>query len=293
MSELAQTESVAVRCKVASILGTIKDPQAQATLLQLLTDADATVQRTAGEALLTSTLPIDPETLRPVLASNDPTVATIARRLLEKQDPELWEGWIAEPPTDSVFIPAALAGLSAKPSLKTAYDCLVGVDQRLSDSSSPETMLPLLRVTQLALSRGSVDPTQIPAFVTKMSGLFPATDSQVNRELSYILAYLKATEIQTRYVEYIRNSNIPAVDRWHLAMHIQTIGDALSVDTRMALLEFLEEAKSWPGGGSCQNIPQRTGDQPVGPRGDFAEWLLDDAFESTQTVDIRELGQDR
>lgn len=253
LSELATAESIAVRCKVASILGTMKDPEGQAILLKLLDDQETVVQRTAGEALLASTTPIDIELIKKLLTSNDPTVATIARRLLENQDPELWQVWATEATDDSLFIQTAIAGLTVKPSLKFAYDCLVGVDQRLEQTPEAEALLPLLRVTQLALGRGNVDPAQIPAFVEKMAKLFPAEDSRVNRELTYILAYLKATEIQTRYVEFLRNEEIPALDRWHLAMHIHTIGDQLSIETRMALLEFLEQAKAWPGGGSYQH----------------------------------------
>lgn len=253
LTELAETESIAVRCKVASILGTINDAESQQTLLKLWADSDLTVQRVAGEALLSSSLPIDPELVRPKLDSPDPTVVTIARRMLENQDPSQWETWVAEATTDAMFIQAAIAGMSAKPSLKLAYDGLVGIDERLQHDLPAESLLPLLRVTQLALRRGNVDPAQIPAFVGKMADLFPAEDSRVNRELASILAYLKAAEIQNRYVDYIRNEEVPAIDRWHLAMHIQTMGDQLSVETRLTLLEFLEQAKSWPGGGSYQH----------------------------------------
>ncbi|MBL8889017.1 MAG: HEAT repeat domain-containing protein [Planctomycetaceae bacterium] len=253
LSELATAESTAVRRKVASILGTMKDPQAHETLLKLMDDPEILVQRSAGEALLASALPVDVELIKKRLTSSDPTVATIARRLLENQDPELWQVWTTEAADDDLFTRTAIAGLTAQPSLKFAYDCLVGVDQRLEPAPAAEAMLPLLRVTQLALSRGNVDPVQIPAFVEKIAKLFPAEDSRVNRELVYILAYLKATEIQNRYVEYLHNEEIPKLDRWHLAMHIHTIGDRLSIETRMALLEFLEDAKSWPGGGSYQH----------------------------------------
>lgn len=253
LTELAESDSSAVRCKVASILGSINDPQAHTTLLKLLSDSEVIVQRYAGEALLGSSLPIDPEQIRPALMSSDPTLATIARRLLENQDFTLWETWIVDASDDALFVQAALAGLSTKPTLKLAYDCLVGIDQRLEEARSPESLLPLLRVTQLALSRGNVDPAQIPAFVNKIAEIFPAEDSRVNRELTYILAYLKAADIQSRYVEYLRNEEVPAIDRWHLAMHIQTMGDRLSVETRMILLEYLEQAKSWPGGGSYQH----------------------------------------
>ena len=253
LAEVAETDSVAVRCKVASILGTIKDAQSQNVLLKLFSDNDIVVQRVAGEALLSSPLPINPEQLRPALGSSDPTVATIARRLLEHQDPALWDGWVEETADDAMFIQTALAALAAKPSLKLAYDCLVGVDERLNKQPSAEALLPLLRVTQLALSRGNVDPKQIPAFVGKIADLFPAEDSRVNRELVYILAYLEAAEIQNRYLDYIRDEKIPSLDRWHLAMHIQTMGERLSVETRLGLLEFLEQAKLWPGGGSYQH----------------------------------------
>lgn len=253
LNELAAAESIAVRCKVASILGTMRNPEAHATLLKLLDDQEVAVQRTAGEALLASTLPIDIELIKRRLTSNDSTVATITRRLLENQDPELWQAWTTEATNDDLFIQTAIAGLTVKPSLKFAYDCLVGVDQRLQQATDAEALLPLLRVTQLALGRGGVDPAQIPAFVEKMAKLFPAGDSRVNRELTYILAYLKATQIQDRYVEYLRNEEIPQLDRWHLAMHIHTIGDQLSIETRMAVLEFLEQAKAWPGGGSYQH----------------------------------------
>jgi putative heme-binding domain-containing protein len=253
LTELSKTESAAVRSKAAAILGTRGEPAASEALQALLTDPEAWVQRVAGESLLRSPHPIDPPMLIPVLKSSDPTVATIGRRLLGRQDFALWETWISQPQDPTLFRQAAVAALTVQPSLKLAYDCLVGVDQQLSTADSPETVLELLRITQLALGRGSVDPTQIPAFVEKIAAQFPATDPRVNRELAAILAYCKMTACEDRYLAHLQDTNIEPIERLHLALQIQTIGESLSLATRLELLKFLEQAKLQTGGGSYQH----------------------------------------
>ena len=253
LTELSQTESSAVRRKVAAILGVTSDPAAVATLVKLLADPEPVVQRIAAEGLLRTSANVERDVLTRLLESSDPVLATLGRRILEKQPLEQWESWITEPTSDTMFPHVAIAGLTVQPSLKLAYDCLVGVDQRLTTAETPEELLALLRVTQLALKRGQVDPTQIPAFVNRLAELFPADDSRVHRELTSILAYTRATQIEARYVEFLRDETRPELDRWHLAMQIQQMGDKLSLPTRLEILEFLEQAKSWPGGGSYQH----------------------------------------
>lgn len=253
LTELSQTESSAVRRKVAAILGVTPDPAAVVTLVKLLADPEPVVQRIAAEGLLRTSATVECDVLTGLLASSDPVLATLGRRILEKQPLEQWEQWISESTSDAMFPHVAIAGLTVQPSLKMAYDCLVGVDQRLATANTPEELLALLRVTQLALKRGQVDPTQIPAFVNRLAELFPADDSRVHRELTSILAYSRATQIEARYIEFLQDETRPELDRWHLAMQIQQIGDKLSLPTRLKILEFLEQAKSWPGGGSYQH----------------------------------------
>jgi len=253
LGELSKTDSAAVRCKAAAILGTRSEPAAALTLQALLSDSTAWVQRVAGEALLRSPHPIAPPTLIPLLKSSDPAVATIGRRLLERQDFTGWEAWIHQSDDDTLFRQAAVAALTSHPSLKLAYDCLVGVDQQLPTAESPEVLLDLLRITQLAVGRGGVEPAQIPAFVEKIGDLFPTSDARVNRELAVILAFCQATGLDARYLAYLQNPEIDASERLHLALHIQAIGEPLPLATRLELLRFLEQAKLWPGGGSYQH----------------------------------------
>lgn len=253
LQKLASTQSPAVRAKVASILGTREATQAQGTLIAMLSDSDAAVQRVACESLARLQVSVPPRLIQPLLASDDRVLAFAARRVLENQDPATWSELLDDKSEVKVFAQASIAAMIAQPSLKNAYQILVGVTKRLDQNLSKQEYLDLMRATQLALSRGEVDASKVPAFAQRVAQDFPTNDSQTNRELVYVLTYLKQMNIGENYVAYLQNSDVPFVDRFHLAVHMPEAGQRMDAQVRMAFLEFLETATTRNGGGSYEH----------------------------------------
>ena len=56
--------------------------------------------------------------------------------------------------------------------------------------------------------------------------------------------------MEDRLQIYLKSSDDSEEDKVHVAMYLQTVGSELDGSERLALIEFLEQAKSRPGGGS-------------------------------------------
>ena len=101
----------------------------------------------------------------------------------------------------------------------------------------------LLRVCQLAMVQGKVDPKKIPAFSMKLAAEFPSGNSMINHELIRLLAYLKNANLGGRFKEYLASDQTPALDKHHAAITMQTIGRDLPADTKIEIIRTLEELK--------------------------------------------------
>lgn len=250
LGKLSTTQSEAVRAKAATILGTQHDPQAIEILIQMMSDDSPWVQRCVCESLgrLNATVPV--ENIVSLLDSSDRSVAYVASRLLQKQDVEQWRDYLEAEQTSDRFARLALALLTVEPNLANAYAVLVQVTHHLDSELTEIQTLDLLRVTQLALARGQVEGNKIPAFRDRVAREFPADSSLINRELIYILTYLKTEGLSQKYSVYLGNPDNAFVDRLHLAMHSQLAADTLSPAFQRQSLEFLEQARTRQGGGS-------------------------------------------
>jgi len=253
LSDLSVGKSVVVRAKVATVLGTRREPICQIILQKMLSDPEPLIQRLACEGLVRTMAKIEPQQILPLLASDDRNVSFAARRLLENQPVQQWRSLISTTQDPRVFVQLSIALMIAQPNLKNAYDVLVGVNSHLDQELSEDEYLSLMRVTQLALRQGNVEWDKIPAFRKRIADDFPTNNSQINRELVYVLTYLKSTDFAQRYVDYLKDDNVPYVDRFHLAIHMQQIGTQLDAQTRNHFLQFLEQARTKPGGGSYEH----------------------------------------
>ena len=250
LRQLSATKSEPVRAKTATILGTHQNDEAVAVLTGLLEDASPLVQRCACESLcrLSATVPVD--RVLPLLESSDRNVAYVASRLLEKQPLELWRDQLASASSNEQFVRLAITLMTVEPELANSYKILVGISQRWEAAVEEQQQLDLLRVTQLALGRSEVSGDKIPVFVQQMADQFPSPHSRVNRELVYVLAYLKPAGLDEKYAAYLGDEEIEFVDRLHLAMHVQLAGESMSEDLRRQTIEFLEDARNRDAGGS-------------------------------------------
>jgi putative heme-binding domain-containing protein len=177
-------------------------------------------------------------------------LALVARRLLEQQPDDKWCREVIDSKDIAVFMNGSLATLNAHPSLTYSYDILAQCSQLMQGYLKDSEFVGLLRLVQLALVRGQVDPAKIPAFVEQFSQEFPTTSSQLNRELIRILAYLSVGDLDGRFIEYLDESSDDASTKVLVAMHLASKAAQLDDATRLKLIAFLHQSQKIDGGGS-------------------------------------------
>ena len=185
-----------------------------------------------------------------ILKSPDRFETVAARRLLERLPVDSWIDDIINSDNKRLFINGTLAAISAEPSLKQSYQVLAKVSEFMESYIDDAEFIDLLRVVQLAMVAGKVDPTRVPAFAEQIKSEFPSGSGILNRELARVMAYLKIGGLENRLQDYLKNSTDSQEDKVHVAMYLQTIGSKLDAAERIALIDFLEQAKLIPGGGS-------------------------------------------
>jgi putative heme-binding domain-containing protein len=120
----------------------------------------------------------------------------------------------------------------------------------------------------VAIAQGQLQAEELGPLRDQFSEEFPAGNDLMNRELIRLLAYLKASDVIDRYLAYL-DSDAPKPDRVHVAMHLRFLTDGWQTDQKLRLIEFLAEARQWPGGSSyplyIRNVTR-----------DFAKRLSDD-----------------
>ncbi len=234
----------AIRARVARELGWRLADTAAPVLIKMLGDEDARVRRASCHSLVR--LDIKPEfsQVAPILESANRTESFAARRLLETMDVESWKTTVLESGQRRLFVNGATALMIVEPSLANAYAILARVSQWLDQSASDSDMLDLLRVTELALAEGSVDPAKIPLFHQRILDQFPAADGRINRELSRILGYLQESAIGEKIPHYLANSIDSDMDKMQVLMNVRGLTADFSGEQRMAAIAFLEEMQT-------------------------------------------------
>jgi putative heme-binding domain-containing protein len=249
LATLSKSNNEQVRSKVAELLGMSDMTASRDILISMLEDSDRRVRRKACEGLLRSEQTVPLAKLQTILVSDDRFEAWAARRLLERL-PELeWREEILTSENQRLFIQGATALLIAYPSQKNAYAILARSSQFMDGFVSDRNFVDLLRVMQLSMVRGKVDPTKIPAFRERIADEFPSGNSIMNRELARLLAYLQIHEIGDRYVEYLNSATPSFTDRLHVALHLGRIKSGFTSKQRLAILEFLESSRNLEGSG--------------------------------------------
>lgn len=242
LKKLTFDEAELVRAKATFLLGMQPRDQVQDTLIEMLRDESALVRTTAANSIQRIGATPDWQALQPLLISIDPLEQLAARKVLETIPLESWREDILMTENQKLFCQGALAMMIAKPSLENSYSVLARASEFLNGFVSDSRFLDMLRIMELALVRGNVDPAHVNRLTARMANEFPAGSGVLNRELSRIIAYLNAVEATDRLVEYIDNHPNSAMDKLQVVLNFQGFASEFSSEQRLASIKFLEQA---------------------------------------------------
>ena len=247
--QLSEDENEMVRAKAVEMMGLHADARTESRLVYLLADQDRRVRRVACEALIRSGASADLNRLEPLLDSEDRVESFAARRLLERMPPEQWRETILTSKNQRVFIQGSLALMTVAPTEENALAVLTRISEFMDGFVSDHDFIDMLRVAQVALHRGEVDPSLVLTLSAKLGEEFPAGDATMNRELIRLLAYLQVNEPLDRYLAFLK-SEADQVERLHVAMHLCFLKDGWKPGQRLELIQFLQDATKVTGGNS-------------------------------------------
>ena len=245
LESMADDSDAEIRTAVARLCGVVDN--SEKLTIKLLSDGNAMVRRIAAQSALRQKARPPIETLIPMLKSYDRNEALVARRLLERIPSFEWREQILGSDETRVFIQGAAALMIADPSLPNSYKVLARVSKLMDGFVNDADFVDLLRVAQLAMVRGDVDPQKIPAFAIRIGGEFPSGNSLINQELVRILAYMKYGQLDGRLETWLESEDTPDVDKLHVALLMQTIGRTLPANSKISIIKTLEELKNSAG----------------------------------------------
>jgi len=247
--ELSKEKNEVVRAKAAALMGIHSSDDTRLQLIKLLYDEDRTVRRVACESLVRAGQDATLTRLTRALVSDDRHESFDARRLLERMPLEAWKDRVMKTSDQRLFIQGAMALMIAHPSRLHGAEVVKRTSELLDGFVSDKNFIDLLRVTQIAILRGKLKPADAPVLREQLAEEFPSGSSLMNRELIRLLAYLQATSPMDRYMDYLA-SDVPEVDKLHLALHLSFIKSGWTTKNRLRVLEFLSAAQERKGGGS-------------------------------------------
>lgn len=261
MLELSETPNESVRAKAAYLMGLHSQRRTAKRLIAMLEDQDARVRRAACEGILRSgKLPEDVDSVINLLAEEDRTLAFAARRVLERMPVEDWRNKVLESSETRVRIVGGLALVTTDPSESTCMEVLSSVSNLMTDFLSDADFVDALRLCQVALHRGEIDPEKVTALRNQLSEEFPAGDNRMNHELIRLIAYLQADEVAERAIEFLESDN-PEVDRTLVAMCMQFLSEDWDAEQRYELLKYYENvARNTPSNSLSMYIMAATRD---------------------------------
>ncbi len=234
-----------VRIAVARLCGVVND--SDKLTISLLSDGNAMVRRIAAQSALRQKTRPPIESLIPMLKSYDRNEALVARRLLERIPSSEWTEQILGSNDTRIFIQGAAALMIADPSLPSSYKVLARISKLMDGFLNDADFVDILRVAQLAMVRGDVDPQRIPAFAIRVGEEFPSGNSLINQELVRLLACMKNGRLDGRLEAYLSSKDTPDIDKLHVAMLMQTIGRTLPAESKISIIKTLEELKNSAG----------------------------------------------
>ena len=249
---LAEDGNELVRGKAAEMMGLHGNVETGTLLVTMLTDSDRAVRRKACEAITRIGQPVSFDEIERILTSDDRAEAWAARRLLERIPIEQWRDNVMTTDDHRLFVQGAIALLIVDPSEPTARDVVTRFQALSQGFVSDGDFTDMLRVVQVALHRGGVEPESVADLASSLGREFPSGDATINRELMRLLAYLQVSEPMDRYLAFPK-SEADAVERLHVAMHLRFIDQGWRGGQRLELIEFLQQAAKQDGGRSYKD----------------------------------------
>ena len=232
------------------MMGLHADSTSRAKLIQLLHNRDPQVQRTACESLIRTAQKPTFDELAPLLASPQRYVAFAATRLLESLPPDEYRAAVLKTKSNRVFLQGALALLVMTPDRATCQAILDRAGTIMDGFVSDPDFLDLMRVINLSLARGEIKPNEVPQLSEKIAREFPTRNSQMNRELIRLVAYLQGYSATSRIIEQLA-ADIPKEDKLQFALYSRFL-NGWSTQQKLDLLKFLETARTQTGGHSFE-----------------------------------------
>jgi len=246
---LSKENNEEVRAKATVMMGLHANDDTVERLQELLDDEDRTVRRHACEALARCGATASLTQLTNCLVSDDRFEAYSARRLLERLPKEQYRDRILQTSDQRLFIEGALALLIANPSKENSLAVLDRSATVIQGFVSDRNFTDMLRLMQVAVLRGGVEPGDTPELREQLANEFPSGNALMNRELIRLLAFFQATSPMERYIAYL-DSEVPHQERLHVALHLRYLKTGWTSERRMTLLKFFAKAREEEGGGS-------------------------------------------
>ena len=244
LEKLATDSAPEIRAEAARLYGIKGGPNAETQLAVLITDKSPLVRRRTCESYLRLGQQPEWTSLLPLLSSLDRIESGVARRLLECIPTDQWPAEILKSTDKRIFIQGAIALMTVDPTVERAYQVLAQSSNLMDGFVNDRDFADLIRVMQIALVQGKVDPQRVPGLTARIGNEFPCSNSIINQELARLMAYLKIGDLEGRIVEYLAAPNVPLQDRVHVAMNLQFVGAELSADSRLAVIDCLESART-------------------------------------------------
>ena len=258
LTDLSVDESPAIRSQVARLCGLKKSSDTEALLKRFSTDDNPQVRRLALESYMRLGAKPPMETILRALSSLDRVEALAARRLLERIPVAQWEQEVFTTGDKRLFIQGSVAMMTAYPNLDRAYRVLAKASKFMEGFINDRDFVDMLRAMELALVQGKVNPAKVPGLVERIGNEFPSGNSQINRELVRVMAFLRVGDLDGRIETYLTNTNVSVEDKVHFGLYMQTIRDRLTPDARLAIINSLEVAASQPDVGGSYKIYLQT-----------------------------------
>ncbi len=249
LERLAEDRDPKVRAKVAYLMGVQPDESLTQRLTSLLTDRDAMVRRTACDAITRGDYQVDAETLVKTLGDERRFVAHAARRAIERQPVDSWKSLMLKSESMREFLLGSTALLTQAPSKANALEVVANAEDFLAGFVTDDDFIDLLRVFELAVSRGGLKRADVPTLSATLAEEFPAGESRINRELARLIAYFEEPAALPRMIEYLK-SDASDTDKLQVALHLRYITTGWQGNDRIALLRYFDRAQLLEGGNS-------------------------------------------
>ncbi len=237
---LSRDQDVEVRRQATYFLGMADDAAAAQRLIVLLKDDDAMVRRRACEALARVRQIPSYDRLNHLFADSDRFQHWSARRLLERIPRRQWQDKVLSSPDMNLFLQGATAVLVADPAPDIASKILQRSFSLMDGFITDEHFTSMLRVQQLALLRGQINPKSVPSLAQRIAPEYPSSSQKINRELVRLLVYAQVSSIMDRYLQELESDSISSPDRYHLAMHLARLRSGWTTEQKLAVFRRLE-----------------------------------------------------